>query len=287
MGQLAGRTVLITGGTRGIGRAIALRCAQESAQVAVVSRHGDGSAVVNEVRDIGGRCVAIDCDVRDEQQVEAAVARTVGELGGLDVVVNNAAALVLKGTAEISSDEYDTMAGVNTRGAFLVAKHALPHLQRSSNGHVLTLCPKPQLDERWFRANLAYTASKFGAGLLAFGLAAEQRPHGVASNALWPFTTIDTDGLAECSRAELRARPRTTAVLADAALWIITQDSTQFSGNFCIDEIVLREAGVTDFERYSAVPGTPQSALSQDHMVAPEQLARVKELRQQQKEQQL
>ncbi|PIA16961.1 hypothetical protein COEREDRAFT_80701 [Coemansia reversa NRRL 1564] len=174
------------------------------------------------------------------------------------------------------------MVGVNTRGAFLVAKYALPHLQRSNNGHVLTLCPKPQLDERWFGANLAYTASKFGAGLLAFGLAVEQRPHRVASNALWPFTTIDTDGLAECGRAELQARPRTAAILADAALWIITQNSSHFSGHFCIDEIVLREAGVTDFERYSAVPGTPQSALSRDHMVAPEQLARVEELRRRQ-----
>ncbi|KAI9482293.1 hypothetical protein BX667DRAFT_494134 [Coemansia mojavensis] len=154
--------------------------------------------------------------------------------------------------------EYDTMVGINTRGTFLVVKHALPYLKQGTNAHILTLCPKPQLDERWFGSNLAYTLSKFSMGMLAFGLSAEQRVHGIASNALWPFTTIDTDGLAECNNPH-----------------------TEFTGNFCIDEIVLREAGVCNFEQYSSVPGTPLSELSQDHMIAPDQLSRLMSLRQQ------
>ncbi|KAJ1833667.1 hypothetical protein LPJ70_006408, partial [Coemansia sp. RSA 2708] len=206
---------------------------------------------------------------------------TVGLFGGIDVLVNNATTLVLKNTLAIRMDEYDTMAGINTRGTFLAVKYALPYLQQSANAHILTMCPMPQLDERWFGNNLAYTMSKFSMGLMAFGLAAEQRPHGIASNALWPFTTIDTDGLAESGNPQFQARPRKPAILADAALWILTQDSSSFSGNFCIDEIVLRKAGVSDFEQYNAVPGTPLSELSQDHMIAPEQLDQLAKLRDQ------
>ncbi|KAJ2754931.1 hypothetical protein IWQ56_006454, partial [Coemansia nantahalensis] len=266
MPELAGKTVFITGGTRGVGRAIALKCARHGARVAVAARRVEDCAIVDEIRAAGGQGLAIACDVRNEQQIEAAIAQTVREFGSLDVLVNNATTLVLKGTTEITMDEYDLMATTNARGAFAATKFALPHLQRSTNGHVLTICPKPQLDAQWFARNLAYTSSKFAMGLMAFGLAAEQKPHGVASNALWPFTTIDTDGLAECGRPELQARPRKPEIMADAAFWIVTQPSTAFTGNFCIDEIVLRETGVSDFGPYSAVPATPLEDLSRDHM---------------------
>ncbi|KAJ1735347.1 hypothetical protein LPJ61_000595 [Coemansia biformis] len=282
MAQLSGKTVFITGGTRGVGRAIALKCARHGARVAVAARQVEGCAVVDEIRAAGGLGVAIACDIRDEQQVGAAIAQAVREFGSLDVLVNNATTLVLKSTTELSMGEYDLMADTNTRGAFAATKHALPHLRRSTNGHILTICPKPQLDPQWFSSNLAYTASKFAMGLMAFGLSAEQQRHGVASNALWPFSTIDTDGLAECGNPAFQARPRKPEIMADAAFWIVTQDSTAFTGNFCIDETVLREAGVADFEQYNAVPGTPLAELSRDHMVAPEQLARLNELRQQQ-----
>ncbi|KAJ2849658.1 hypothetical protein IWW36_002462 [Coemansia brasiliensis] len=281
MVSLLGKTVFITGGTKGIGRAIALKCAANGAQVAVVARNVEGSPVVSEIQAAGGQGIALSCDIQNEEQVKAAIIQTAGAFGGIDILVNNAATLVLKTTEDISMTEYDTMAGINTRGTFLVVKHALPYLKQSANAHILTLCPKPQLDERWFVSNLAYTMSKFSMGMLAFGLSAEQRMYGIASNALWPFTTIDTDGLAECNNAQFQARPRKPAILADAAFWILSQDSTAFTGNFCIDEIVLREAGVCDFEQYNSVPGTPLLELSQDHMIAPEQLNRLIDLRRQ------
>ncbi|KAJ2157197.1 1028 Dehydrogenases with different specificities (to short-chain alcohol dehydrogenases) [Coemansia sp. RSA 552] len=285
MASLEGRTVLITGGTRGIGKALAVKCAKHGAKVAVLARNVDGSAVVDEVQAVGGQCLALACDVQNEQQMEAAVERVAREFGGIDVLVNNATTLVLKSTADIAMSEYDTMMGINTRGMFLAAKCALPHLHKSGNGHILTMCPKPQLDRRWFAANLAYVTSKFSMGMAAFGLSVEQQAHGVASNGLWPFTTIDTDGLAECGNAQFQARPRKPTIMADAAFWIVTQPSMQCTGNFFLDEAVLREAGETDFEQYNAVPGTRLEDLSLDHMVAPEQLDRLIELRQKQQQQ--
>ncbi|KAI8323970.1 NAD(P)-binding protein [Martensiomyces pterosporus] len=273
------QTVFITGGTRGIGRAIALRCARDGAQIAIVARRAADDSLLSEIQALGGRALAIACDIQSEQQVKEAVSQTVSVFGGIDVLVNNATTLVLKNTTDISMDEYDLMNRINTRGTFAVVKYALPHLQKSGNGHILTLCPKPQLDGKWFEKNLAYSTSKFTMGLMAFGLSAEQRPFGVASNTLWPFSTIDTDGLAECGNEKFQRRPRKPAIMADAAHWIVTQDSRVFTGNFCLDEIVLREAGVADFEQYNTVKGTKLSELSQDHMITEEQLAKLAELR--------
>ncbi|KAJ2446354.1 hypothetical protein GGF42_005720 [Coemansia sp. RSA 2424] len=280
MPTLQGKTVFITGGTRGIGRAIAIKCAQNGAQVVVAARSVDSSsAVVAEIQGAGGQALAVACDVQCEEQVAAAVEAAVSRFGGIDVVVNNASTLVLKATADITMSEYDQMARINARGAFAVVKHALPHLRKSANAHVLTLCPRPQLESKWFVQNTAYAVSKFTMGMMAFGLAAEQRPFAVASNALWPFSTIDTDGLAECGNAQFQSRPRKPAIVADAAYWIVTQDSTVFTGNFCLDEIVLREAGIVDFDQYNAVEGTALADLSQDHLIADDQLARLGELR--------
>ncbi|KAJ2746264.1 hypothetical protein GGI20_001465 [Coemansia sp. BCRC 34301] len=281
MPTLQGKTVFVTGGTRGIGRAIAIRSAQDGAQVVVAARNASSSsAIVAEVQSAGGQAIAVPCDIQCEEQVAAAVQAAVARFGGIDVVVNNASTLVLKPTADIAMSEYDLMAAINTRGTFAVVKHALPYLRKSSNPHILTLCPKPQLESKWFEHNTAYAVSKFTMGLMAFGLAAEQKPFGVASNTLWPFTTIDTDGLAECGNAQFQSRPRKPAILADAAFWIITQDSTAFTGNFCLDEIVLREAGESDFGKYSSVEGTALADLSQDHLIADDQIAQLSLLRQ-------
>ncbi|KAJ2557246.1 Hydroxysteroid dehydrogenase-like protein 2 [Coemansia sp. RSA 1933] len=276
---LDGKTVFITGGTRGIGRAIALKCAQNGANVAVAARNTAGSTIVQDLQAVGARALAIPCDVQHEDQVKTAIELTAQEFGGIDVLVNNAAILVLKSTADIEMNEYDLMTNINTRGTFSVVKHALEYLQKSTNGHILTLCPMPQIDPQWFRKNLPYTMSKFSMGLMAFGLSEEQRPFGVASNTLWPFTTIDTDGLAECRNPTFQAYPRKPSVMADAAFWIMTQDSRAFTGNFCIDEIVLREAGTTNFDQYNSVNGAKLSELSRDHMVSPEQYAKLMKLR--------
>ncbi|KAJ1960600.1 hypothetical protein GGI12_003712 [Dipsacomyces acuminosporus] len=279
MASLAGKTVFITGGTRGIGRAIALRCARDGAQIAVVARRAADDALLAEIRALGGSVISVACDIQNEEQVKSAVDQTAAAFGSIDVLINNATTLVLKHTTDISVDEYDFMNRINTRGTFVVVKHALPYLQKSSNAHILTLCPEPQLESRWFEKNLAYSTSKFTMGLMAFGLSAEQRPFGIASNALWPFSTIDTDGLAECGNEQFQHRPRKPAIMADAAHWIVTQNSRGFTGNFCLDEIVLREAGITDFEQYNSVPGTKLADLSQDHMLSGSQLERLAELR--------
>ncbi|KAJ1736437.1 Hydroxysteroid dehydrogenase-like protein 2 [Coemansia sp. Benny D160-2] len=276
---LSGKTVFVTGGTRGIGRAIALKCAQNGANVAVVARNAAGSTAIDAIRTAGAQVLAISCDIQYEDQVKAAVEQTAQKFGGIDVLVNNATVLVLKDTAEITLSEYDFMTNINTRGTFSVVKYALTYLQKSPNGHILTLCPMPQTDPQWFRKNLPYTMSKFSMGLMAFGLAEEQKPFGVASNTLWPFTTIDTDGLAECGNESLQACPRKPEIMADAAFWIMTQDSRVFSGNFCVDEIVLREAGFTSFEQYNSVADAKLSDLSRDHMVSQEQYARLMRLR--------
>ncbi|KAJ2836916.1 hypothetical protein FBU31_001259, partial [Coemansia sp. 'formosensis'] len=273
-------TVFITGGTRGIGRAIAIKCAQNGAQVVVAARNIDNSTVVAEIQASGGQAIAVVCDIQSEAQVADAIQTAVARFGGIDIVVNNASTLVLKPTADIAMSEYDVMAAINTRGAFAVVRHALPHLRKSTNAHILTMCPKPQLESKWFAQNTAYAVSKFTMGMMAFGLAAEQKPFHIASNALWPFSTIDTDGLAECGNTAFQLRPRKPTILADAAFWIITQDSSAFTGNFCLDEIVLHEAGTVDFDQYNSVQGTALADLSQDHLISDDQLARLAELRQ-------
>ncbi|KAI9504197.1 hypothetical protein BX070DRAFT_223622 [Coemansia spiralis] len=233
MGSLLnGKTVFITGGTRGIGRAIALKCARNGAAVVVAARNAAGASVVEEIQAVGARALGVTCDMQREEDIKAAIEQTVREFGTIDVLVNNATTLVLKNTADIAMSEYDLMANLNTRGAFTAVKYALPYLQKSDNSHILTICPMPQLDAQWFAKNMPYTMSKFAMGLMAFGLSAEQKQFG-----------------------------------------------SKCSGNFFIDEIVLREAGVKDFEQYNAVEGARISELSRDHMVAPDQLSKLMKLR--------
>lgn len=258
---LKGRSLFITGASRGIGLAIALRAARDGANVAIAAKTmephpklpGTIFTAAAEVEAAGGRALPLPTDIRDEEQVARAVERTVQEFGGIDILVNNASAISLTGTSATEMRRFDLMHDVNTRGTFLCSKLCLPHLERAPNPHILMLSPPLNIEERWFAPHLAYSLAKFGMSLCVLGLAGELRSRGVAVNALWPRTVIGTAALQiamhGASTHELR-RVRSPEILADAAHAILTRDSRSFSGHFCIDEEVLREEGVKDLARY-------------------------------------
>jgi citronellol/citronellal dehydrogenase len=262
MTTLRGRTLFITGASRGIGRSIALRAARDGANVVIVAKTsaphpklgGTIHTVADEVDRAGGRALPLAVDIRDEARVADAVARAVETFGGLDVLVNNASAISLTATLETPMKRYDLMQDVNARATFLCAQSCLPHLLRSSNPHVLTMSPPLNLSPKWLRPNLAYTISKYGMSLCTLGLAAEFGDRGVAANSLWPATTIATAAV-EVFFPDALANSRTPEIVADAAHLILTRDSRSATGRFFIDETVLREAGVEDFERYAVTPG--------------------------------
>ncbi|HEX6136948.1 MAG TPA: NAD(P)-dependent oxidoreductase [Casimicrobiaceae bacterium] len=262
MADLRGRTLFITGASRGIGLAIALRAARDGANVAVAAKstepnpklpgtiHSAAAAIERE----GGRALALQCDIRDEAQVHAAVARTVERFGGLDILVNNASAIWLRGTLDTPLKRFDLMHQVNARGTFLCAQACLPHLLKSTNPHILTLAPPPNLDPAWWAPHVGYTLAKMGMSLVTLGLAAEFRARGVAVNALWPRTVIATDALNMIPGADA-TRCRRPAIVADAAHAIVTTPARDLTGQFLIDETLLRERGVVDFDRYAIDPG--------------------------------
>jgi len=270
MPGLAGRTLFITGASRGIGLAIALRAARDGANVAILGKTvephpklpgtiHDAAAAVEEA---GGHALAVACDVRDENAVDAAVEATLARFGSLDILVNNASAISLTGTLDTPVKRYDLMMGVNARGTFVASRACLPHLIASAktgrNPHILTLSPPLNLDPKWFRPHVAYTTAKYGMSLAVLGMAEEFRPHGVAVNALWPRTVIATAAIAMIPGAQSQtARMRKPEIVADAAHAILVRDARTCTGRFFIDEDVLREAGVTDFGRYAVVPGQP------------------------------
>ncbi len=260
---LAGRTLFITGASRGIGLAIALRAARDGANVAIAAKTAEPNpklpgTIHTAARDIeaaGGRALALAVDVRDEEQVRCAIERTVEAFGGLDILVNNASAISLTGTAHTDMRRFDLMHAVNARGTFLCSRLCLPHLERARNPHILMLAPPLNLEERWFAPHLAYSMAKFGMSLAVLGLAGELRSKGIAVNALWPRTVIGTAALQVAlahAPAEQRRRVRSPEIVADAAHLILTRDSRSFSGRFCLDEDLLREHGVTDFSAYRA-----------------------------------
>ncbi|AKP59798.1 Putative short chain dehydrogenase/reductase [Mycobacteroides abscessus subsp. abscessus] len=259
MGSLAGKTIIMSGGSRGIGLAIALRAARDGANVAIMAKTAEPHpklpgtiyTAAEEIEAAGGHALPLLGDVRDDEVVASAVAQTVEKFGGIDIVVNNASALNLAPSESISMKAYDLMQDINARGSFSLSTSAIGALKEADNPHILTLSPPITLEPKWFeRTTTAYTISKFSMSLVAIGLAAELRQYGIASNALWPRTTIDTAAIRNILGAELVARCRSAQIMADAAYEILTKPSREVSGNCFIDDEVLREAGVTDFSQY-------------------------------------
>jgi citronellol/citronellal dehydrogenase len=258
---LKGRTLFITGASRGIGLAIALRAARDGANVAIAAKTtqphpklpGTIFTAAAEVEAAGGRALPLAVDIREDDQVAAAISRTVETFGGIDILVNNASAISPTPTPDTDMKRFDLMHQINTRGTFLCSKLCIPHLARSPNPHILMISPPLNMEERWFAPHVAYSIAKFGMSLCVLGLAGELRPQGIAVNALWPRTVIDTAALqiamANHESSE-RRRVRTPQIVADAAYLILTANSREFSGNFCVDEQVLRKAGQVDLSQY-------------------------------------
>lgn len=265
MAALQGKTVFITGSSRGIGREIALRCAQDGANIVITGKTaephpklpGTIHTVAAEVEQAGGHALAIQLDVRDADALHAAVEQAAQHFGGIDALVNNASAIGLTPTLETAPRRFDLMWGVNARATFLAAQACIPHLKKAANPHILTLSPPLNMDAKWFAPHLAYTLSKYGMSLCTLGLAREFAQDGIAVNCLWPRTTIATAAIEFNFPPQVLRASRHPAIMADAAHHVLTRSSRECSGNYYIDEDVLREAGVQDFERYAVVPGTP------------------------------
>ncbi|HEY4973305.1 MAG TPA: NAD(P)-dependent oxidoreductase [Steroidobacteraceae bacterium] len=265
MTSLAGKTLFISGASRGIGLAIGVRAARDGANVAVAAKTsaphprlpGTIHTAAEQIREAGGRALALECDIRFEQQIEAAVARTVDEFGGIDICVNNASAISLTPTLQTDAKRYDLMHQINGRGTFLVSRACIPHLRKSANPHVLMLSPPLNLVPAWFAPYPAYALSKYSMSIYAMAMAEEFRADGIAFNTLWPRTIIATAAVRNLLGGEdAISRSRTPEIVADAAHAILLRSSREFTGQHCIDEEVLRATGVTDFERYRALPGT-------------------------------
>ncbi len=258
--SLHARTIMITGATRGIGHAIAMRAAADGANVVVCGKTTEPHSILpgtiftaaQDVEQAGGQSLAVAVDVRVESQVESAIKAAVSCFGGIDILVNNASAISLTGTLETPMKRYDLMHEVNVRGTFLCSQKALPHLLKSSNPHILNISPPlhSTLSPRWFGPHTAYTMSKYGMSLCVLGMAAEFRDRGVAVNALWPRTAIDTEAIRLIAGPDLRKRTRSPKIMADAAHWILAQPSRKVTGRFFVDDEVLRAGGLTDLSAY-------------------------------------
>ncbi len=265
MSSLQGKTLFITGASRGVGKAIALKAAADGANIVIAAKSvrsrerlpGTIFSAAEEIEAAGGRALPLQTDIREEEQILKAVEQAVAAFGGIDILVNNASAISLTGTLETSLKRFDLMFAVNVRGTFACSQACLPHLKKAANPHILTLSPPLNLNPRWFKDHVAYTIAKYGMSMCVLGMAEEFRSAGVAVNALWPRTVIATAALAMLGGRIRPEQCRTPEILADAAHSILTRDSRSCTGNFFIDEVVLAEAGITDLERYAVQPGTP------------------------------
>jgi len=266
-GDLSGKRIFVTGGSRGIGLAIALRAARDGASVAIAAKTSEPNpklpgtihSAAQEIREAGGKALAIQCDLRDEEQIAAAVNQAAQEFGGIDILINNASAINLTPTEATPAKRFDLMFDVNVRGTFLTSQAAIPHLRESAkagrNPHILTLSPPLSMKAKWFQHHVAYTMAKYGMSMCVLGMSEEFRKTGIAVNALWPRTAIDTAALQMIPGIDTAAC-RTPEILADAAYVILNRESKDCTGNFFVDDEVLASVGVTDLDKYSVVPGT-------------------------------
>jgi citronellol/citronellal dehydrogenase len=260
----SGKTLFISGASRGIGLAIGVRAARDGANVVIAAKTtephpklpGTIYTAAKEIEDAGGKALPLMVDIREEAQVLAAVAKTVETFGGIDILINNASAISLTGTLQTPMKRYDLMHSINTRGTFLCSQACLPHLLKAKNPHILNLSPPLNMRAHWFQNHVAYTMAKYGMSMCVLGMAAEFADNGVAVNALWPRTAIATSAINLIGGPEMMAGCRTVDIMSDAAHVILTRESRKCTGNFFLDEDLLRETGMTDFEKYSVTPGT-------------------------------
>ncbi|XP_017464475.1 PREDICTED: hydroxysteroid dehydrogenase-like protein 2 [Rhagoletis zephyria] len=269
-GKLRGKTIFITGASRGIGKAIALKAARDGANIVVAAKTfkphpklpGTIYSAAKEIENEGGKALACIVDVRDEEEVRKAVQAAVDVFGGIDILINNASAISLTPTLETDMKRYDLMHDINTRGTFLVSKACLPHLLKSKHGHILNISPPLVMAPHWFSNHVAYTMAKYGMSMCVLGMAEEFKDKGLAVNALWPRTAIYTEALKMLQGVEAAQYSRTTEIMADAAYAILCRDPNTCTGNFFIDEEVLIEEGVEDLKRYTCFPENADKLMS-------------------------
>ena len=275
MSDLKDQTLFVSGGSRGIGLAIAKRAAQDGANIIIAAKtaephpklQGTIYTAAEEIEAAGGRALPVVCDIRSEEQVAEAVEQGADHFGGIDICVNNASAIALTPTLQTPMKRFDLMHQVNTRGTFLVSKTCIPYLMKSGNPHILNLSAPLNMDEKWFAPHVAYTMAKFGMSMCVLGMAGEFREQGIAVNALWPRTTIATAAVQNLLGGdELTRRSRKPEIMGDAAHIILTKPSREFTGNFCIDDEVLESAGISDLSVYAV---DPTAELAPDFFVEP------------------
>ena len=264
MSKFSGKTIFITGGSRGIGKAIALRLAAEGANIAIAAKSveenpklgGTIFSAAKEIEDTGGKALAVQCDIRFEDQIALAVQKTVDTFGGIDILINNASAISLTPVVSTSVKSFDLMHDINVRGTFFVSKACIPFLKNGNNPHILNLSPPINMEPKWLKDHVAYTMSKYNMSMIALGLAGELKQLGIAANTLWPKTTIATAAVKNLLGGEMLINmSRKPDIVADAAYYILLKASTECTGNSFIDEEVLTNEGITNFDKYAIVPG--------------------------------